>query len=125
MRDMQHVPEPAPRRRPTRERGGTPAAKPRRSCVACRQVKAKRELLRVVRTPAGRIEVDVTGKLAGRGAYLCRDHTCLNQALKQRKLDRALGAAISPEVGEALKEQIAGVAGPDSAGQRQVADEGA
>jgi hypothetical protein len=79
----------------------------------------------VVRTPAGHIEVDVTGKLAGRGAYLCRDHTCLNQALKQRKLDRALGAAISPEVGEALKEQVQGAGGPDPAGQRQVADEGA
>jgi predicted RNA-binding protein YlxR (DUF448 family) len=119
------MPEPAHRLRPTAERDGASAAKPRRSCVACRQVRAKRELLRVVRTPAGHIEVDVSGKLAGRGAYLCRDHTCLNQALKQRKLDRALGAAISAEVGEALKEQVASVAGPGPAGQRQVADEGA
>lgn len=80
---------------------------PQRSCTACRQVRAKGELLRVVRTPAGQVQVDVTGKLAGRGAYLCPQAACVNLALRQRKLERALGIAIGPELTEALKKRVA------------------
>jgi hypothetical protein len=70
-------------------------------------VRAKGELLRVVRTPAGQVQVDVTGKLAGRGAYLCPQAACVNLALRQRKLERALGIAIGPELTEALKKRVA------------------
>lgn len=63
---------------------------PQRTCVACRRADAKRGLIRLVRTPAGRAEVDPTGKRHGRGAYLCHDLACWDLALKRRALDRAL-----------------------------------
>jgi predicted RNA-binding protein YlxR (DUF448 family) len=66
---------------------------PQRTCVACRKVRPKEELLRIVRTPAGEIKADLSGKLSGRGAYVCPTKTCLTSALKQGKLERALGKA--------------------------------
>jgi hypothetical protein len=71
---------------------------PQRSCVACRRVRGKSELLRIVRTPLGAVQVDPTGKLAGRGAYVCRDENCIAQAIKQKKLGRALGVAVEQSV---------------------------
>jgi predicted RNA-binding protein YlxR (DUF448 family) len=71
---------------------------PQRSCAACRQVRTKAELIRIVRTPLGEVCLDLTGKMAGRGAYLCRDVECLNAALKQKKLGRALGVSVNPEI---------------------------
>jgi predicted RNA-binding protein YlxR (DUF448 family) len=56
---------------------------PQRTCVACRQVKSKRELVRVVRAPDGKICVDESGKLHGRGAYLCRDRACWEKGIGQ------------------------------------------
>ena len=76
---------------------------PQRSCVACRQVRPKRELLRLVRTPQGVVCVDPTGKLAGRGAYLCRNEHCVERAVKQKKLSRALGVSVNEEVAETVK----------------------
>jgi predicted RNA-binding protein YlxR (DUF448 family) len=70
---------------------------PQRSCVSCGLTTDKRELVRVVRTPAGVIEVDPTGKKAGRGAYLCRSEKCWQQALKKNRLSSSLHAAISEE----------------------------
>jgi predicted RNA-binding protein YlxR (DUF448 family) len=58
--------------------------------VACRQVRDKRQLVRVVRTPDGTIRVDPTGKLSGRGAYLCRQKSCWHDGLARKSLDRAL-----------------------------------
>jgi len=78
---------------------------PQRSCVACRQVRPKAELLRVVRTPTGEIQVDVAGKVAGRGAYVCRRSECVEQALGQKKLGRALGVRVSEQVAEAIRAQ--------------------
>ena len=63
---------------------------PLRTCVACRTTGAKRGLVRVVRTPQGGVEVDPTGKAAGRGAYLCRRRQCWQEALKKEGLARAL-----------------------------------
>ncbi|MGD9100583.1 MAG: YlxR family protein [Anaerolineae bacterium] len=63
---------------------------PQRTCVGCRTVHPKREMLRVVRTPTGAIEIDSSGKQAGRGAYLCRQQGCWETALKRRSLSRAL-----------------------------------
>jgi hypothetical protein len=65
---------------------------PQRTCIACRRTDAKRGLIRLVRTPEGRVEADPTGKRHGRGAYLCHDLACWELALKRRALERALRA---------------------------------
>jgi predicted RNA-binding protein YlxR (DUF448 family) len=70
---------------------------PQRTCVGCRRISPKRALVRIVRLPAGGVEVDPTGKKSGRGAYLCPDQTCWEAALEKRGLDRALKVALSPE----------------------------
>jgi len=70
---------------------------PLRTCVQCQQVRPKRELIRVVRTPHGEIEVDEKGKAAGRGAYLCRNRACWEQAIARDRLDYALKTQLSPE----------------------------
>jgi predicted RNA-binding protein YlxR (DUF448 family) len=68
---------------------------PQRTCIACRTTGAKRELVRIVRTPEGHVLPDATGKAAGRGAYLCRDAGCWEQATKKRLLDTALRVTVS------------------------------
>lgn len=74
---------------------------PQRTCVACRQVAGKRELIRIVRSPDG-VQVDPKGKLPGRGAYLHPVRSCWEQALANRALDRALRTTLSPEERAAL-----------------------
>ena len=71
---------------------------PQRTCIGCRTVRPKRDLIRVVRTPEGEILLDPTGKQSGRGAYLCPDTACMEQALRKKQLERALEAAITPEI---------------------------
>jgi predicted RNA-binding protein YlxR (DUF448 family) len=73
---------------------------PQRMCMGCGQLKPKKELLRVVRTPDGVIEFDNSpaGKKSGRGAYLCPSRDCLTKAVKGKRLDRALEHPISDEV---------------------------
>ena len=80
---------------------------PQRQCVGCRVMKDKRSLLRVVRTPDGAIAADRTGKVSGRGAYLCPDGACLAKARKSRALERALETQIPDAVYEALEAQLA------------------
>lgn len=70
---------------------------PQRTCVACRQTKAKRELIRVVGTPDGSVEVDFSGKKAGRGAYLCPRWECWELGIKKNRFDYALRTKISLE----------------------------
>ncbi|MBI1885293.1 MAG: YlxR family protein [Chloroflexi bacterium] len=77
---------------------------PLRTCVACRRNTAKRELVRVVRTVEGGVEVDATGKKAGRGAYLCRDYACWEAALKKDRLDFGLRATLTAEHKQNLME---------------------
>ena len=79
---------------------------PMRMCVACREMRAKKDLMRVVRTAEGELRLDTTGKLSGRGAYLCRDAACLNKAIKIRALERALEAPASDALKEALASEI-------------------
>ena len=81
---------------------------PMRMCVACREMKPKKELIRVVRTPEGEIVADETGRKNGRGAYLCRSEACLNKALKTRALDRAFEQPLSEAAVDALRQVIAG-----------------
>ncbi|MDL2318290.1 YlxR family protein [Eubacteriales bacterium OttesenSCG-928-A19] len=77
-----------------------------RMCVGCREMKPKRELLRVVRSPEGEISLDTTGKKAGRGAYVCPSAQCLQRAVKSRQLDRALEAKVDDDVFEALRASM-------------------
>ncbi len=83
-----------------------PKKVPQRTCVGCRAVKPKKELVRIVRTPEGDVEIDPTGKRSGRGAYVCPDPRCLELAEKGRRLDAALGAIVSPEVLDGLARRI-------------------
>jgi len=79
---------------------------PQRKCVGCQEMKNKKELIRVVRTPVGLITIDSTGKQAGRGAYVCPSLDCLNQAIKGKRLEKALEHQVAPEILEALKEKV-------------------
>lgn len=74
-------------------------------CVACREMRAKKELMRVVRTEEG-LRLDRTGKLSGRGAYLCRDEACIRKAIKTRALERALEAPMNDALKAALESEI-------------------
>ena len=71
---------------------------PQRQCMGCRERKEKRQLIRVVRKTDGSVCVDFSGKVSGRGAYICPDKACLNKALKSKSLDRSLEVAIPEEV---------------------------
>ncbi len=82
---------------------------PQRTCVVCRTVRPKRELVRVVRTPEGAVVVDETGKRSGRGAYLCRQRGCWERASMRRQLERALKVALTAEVEAQLQEYAAGL----------------
>lgn len=79
---------------------------PMRMCTACREMKPKRELVRVVKTPEGEIKLDLTGKLNGRGAYLCRSCECLKKAQKSGALQRAFSCEVSKEIYESLERQF-------------------
>ena len=70
---------------------------PIRSCIVCRARRPKGELLRIVRTPEGRVMLDTTGRIYGRGAYLCNDPACWRRALKGNRLEQALRGPIPPE----------------------------
>ena len=80
---------------------------PQRQCVGCREMKDKRELIRVVKSPEGEISLDFRGKKPGRGAYVCPRAECLKKARKSRALERAFSAAIPPEVYDALEQEMA------------------
>ncbi|MCR4402294.1 MAG: YlxR family protein [Firmicutes bacterium] len=79
---------------------------PQRTCVGCRQVRPKKELVRIVRTPEGLVEMDPTGKRSGRGAYVCPDPGCLDLALRGKRLDAALEVHVPAEVVDDLMRQI-------------------
>ena len=79
---------------------------PLRQCVGCREMKPKKELIRVVRSPEGEVSLDFKGKKPGRGAYVCPDPECLKRARKARALERAFSAPLPPEVWDALEEQM-------------------
>lgn len=80
---------------------------PLRTCIACRENKPKRELLRVVRTPESQVLIDATGKKSGRGAYLCAKLSCWQKALKEHRLEQVFETTISAEDRAALEDYIA------------------
>ncbi|MCD7867033.1 MAG: YlxR family protein [Clostridiales bacterium] len=79
---------------------------PMRQCTGCREMRNKKEMLRVLRTPEDIIVLDTTGKKNGRGAYLCFSPECLEKARKNRGLERSLKTAIPGEVWQTLKEEM-------------------
>lgn len=81
---------------------------PMRQCLGCREMKPKKDLIRVVRSPEGEISLDFKGKASGRGAYVCPDPKCLKKAIKARALERAFSAQIPPEIYERLESQMEG-----------------
>ena len=79
---------------------------PMRMCVGCREMKPKRELVRIVRSPEGEVHVDMTSKAQGRGAYICPGIECLEKAQKTKGLERAFEQKIPAEVYQALRGEI-------------------
>ena len=80
---------------------------PLRQCLGCREMKAKRELIRVVRSPEGEISLDFKGRKSGRGAYVCPNAECLKRIRKSRALERSFSAQIPDEVYDGLEQQMA------------------
>ena len=78
---------------------------PMRKCTGCGEMKEKKSLIRIVRTPEGVIELDRTGKMNGRGAYLCDDPACLRKAQKKRSLQRSLDTGIPDEIFDELAQR--------------------
>ena len=79
---------------------------PMRQCVGCREMKPKKELIRVVKSPQSEIGLDFRGKAPGRGAYLCPDGACLKKAIKSKALERAFEMAIPAEIYEDLTRRM-------------------
>lgn len=79
---------------------------PLRMCTGCMEMKPKKELIRVVKSQDGEVSVDLTGKKAGRGAYICNDIECLEKAFKAKRLSRNLDVAIDEEIYNRLREEI-------------------
>ncbi len=79
---------------------------PMRQCLGCREMKPKRELIRVVKAPEGEISLDFKGKKPGRGAYVCPNAECLKKAVKSKALERAFSAQVPEEVYEVLSKQM-------------------
>ena len=79
---------------------------PARTCMACNEQKDKKDLLRIVKSKDGIIEVDLTGKKNGRGAYVCKNEECLNKLIKSKRLDRLFGQEVPNEIYENIRGVI-------------------
>ncbi|MBQ9111341.1 MAG: YlxR family protein [Oscillospiraceae bacterium] len=79
---------------------------PMRMCIGCGEMKPKKELIRVVKSPEGEISLDFTGKKSGRGAYLCRSQECLAGAQKSRRLEKSFSCRVQPEVYEVMMHAL-------------------
>ena len=79
---------------------------PVRTCIACREEKPKKEMLRIVRSAQGEIRLDFSGKLPGRGAYVCGSEACIKKLRKYRLLNKAFSADVGEEVYAAIEEEF-------------------
>ncbi|MBD7910452.1 MULTISPECIES: YlxR family protein [Clostridium] len=79
---------------------------PLRMCTGCMEMKPKKELIRVVKSPEGEVSVDLTGKKSGRGAYICKSAECFEKAVKTKRLSRNLDVSIDENIFNKLKEEI-------------------
>ena len=82
---------------------------PLRQCTGCREMKSKKEMIRVLKTPENEIVLDATGRKNGRGAYVCLSQECLEKAVKSRGLERSLKMAVPAEVYEDLKKELSNI----------------
>lgn len=85
-----------------------PRRVPLRKCTGCGEMKPKKELVRVVKSPEGDVSLDLIGRKPGRGAYVCPDPACLAAARKARRLEKAFSCAIPADVFERMEEELAG-----------------
>lgn len=81
---------------------------PERTCMACNTQKPKQELLRIVKSKDGIIEIDLTGKKNGRGAYICKDENCFNKIVKSKRLEKVFEMQLSEEVYNSIRGVIIG-----------------
>ncbi len=81
---------------------------PMRTCIACRGEKPKREMLRIVRNAEGAVSLDFSGKMPGRGAYICSDVACIRLLGKKKLLNKAFSAPVGDEVYRAIEEEFLG-----------------
>lgn len=81
---------------------------PLRMCTGCGEMKPKKELVRVVKSPEGEISLDLTGRKPGRGAYVCRNIDCLKAARKARRFEKAFSCRIPDEVYDRMEEELLG-----------------
>lgn len=79
---------------------------PLRKCTGCGEMKPKKELVRVIKTVDEQILLDLTGRMNGRGAYVCREEECLKRAIKTKAIERSLGVSVSDEVYEQLEKEL-------------------
>lgn len=79
---------------------------PLRKCLGCNEMKPKKELLRIVRSPEGKVSIDKTGKAAGRGCYICHDIECLEKAIKAKRVQTALEVQVDKDLFEQLRGQL-------------------
>lgn len=79
---------------------------PMRKCTGCNEMKPKKELIRVVRSPEGEVSIDLVGKKPGRGAYVCPDVNCLVKARGAKRLEKAFSCEIPDEVYERMEEEL-------------------
>lgn len=79
---------------------------PMRKCTGCGESKPKKELVRIVKTPEGEIILDLSGKLNGRGAYICKSAECLRKARKARRFEKAFETAVLPSVFDAAEKEL-------------------
>lgn len=86
---------------------------PQRMCVACNEMKPKNTLIRAVRSKDGEIKLDLTGKAAGRGAYVCKNAECFEKLKKRKGLNRAFGCEVDASVYDSLQSQIAEICGEE------------
>lgn len=78
---------------------------PERMCIGCREKKFKADLVRIVKTPEGEIKLDSSGKMNGRGVYVCKNEECLKEAFKKNKLNKSLKREMKEEEKEEIKEK--------------------
>ena len=79
---------------------------PQRMCVGCREMRPKMELVRVVKSPEGKISLDSSGKMPGRGAYMCYNTSCLNRSIKSKALSRTFEMALPDNLADELRKQM-------------------
>lgn len=82
---------------------------PMRQCTGCGEMKTKKELIRVIKTPENEIVIDFTGKKNGRGAYLCNSLECLKKARKTKGIERSLKTTIPDEIYDQLEKELTAV----------------